>query len=251
MLRAHLDPKTDAASYRPEKIEAICSFLAREFALVSGSRVVDLGCGPGLYAANLARRGIHVTGVDQSENSIAYARQYASQNSLDIEYVIADYRSELVAEPCDAAIMVSQDYGVLSKPDRHKLLKNVCRLVRAGGFFALDIPSMVAWDELQEGTRWYTADSGFWRPHPHVVLERQLKYPEIAASCRLVVVCDEEVTAYRINQTYFSPESIAQELNEAGLAVHAIYSDLMGNELDGASRVLGLVCRRTRHEEVM
>ena len=36
-------------------------------------KILDLGCGPGLYAELLAKKGHSITGVDFSENSIQYA----------------------------------------------------------------------------------------------------------------------------------------------------------------------------------
>ena len=50
MHEAHLDPASDAASYRPERREKICLHLMNKLNLQKGSRLLDLGCGPGLYA---------------------------------------------------------------------------------------------------------------------------------------------------------------------------------------------------------
>src|SRR5437867_10407540 len=43
----------------------------------AGSRVIELGCGPGFYSAQLAKHfpDIVVTGVDQSKNQLTWARQ--------------------------------------------------------------------------------------------------------------------------------------------------------------------------------
>ena len=60
MLKAHLNPDTDAASYRPECIDAICNHLYRTMNLQPGDRVADLGCGPGLYCRRLADRGLRM-----------------------------------------------------------------------------------------------------------------------------------------------------------------------------------------------
>ncbi len=43
MLRFHLDPSTDAASRRPEFIDASAAWIARTFELGPGRRVDDLG----------------------------------------------------------------------------------------------------------------------------------------------------------------------------------------------------------------
>ncbi len=70
MLEHHLDPDSDIASRNHAFIRRAASWLVDEFDLV-GRRVLDLGCGPGLYAMELARREVEVTGVDFSNRSIA------------------------------------------------------------------------------------------------------------------------------------------------------------------------------------
>ncbi|MCZ7545813.1 MAG: class I SAM-dependent methyltransferase [Anaerolineae bacterium] len=57
MLKAHLDPDTDAASRKPETIEASVRWLIDRLALEPGAHLLDLGCGPGLYSARFAARG--------------------------------------------------------------------------------------------------------------------------------------------------------------------------------------------------
>src|SRR5690242_3531145 len=64
MLAAHLDPSTDAASRQPATIDAEVAWLVARLGLQAGGRVLDLGCGPGLYSRRLAERGLAVTGVD-------------------------------------------------------------------------------------------------------------------------------------------------------------------------------------------
>ena len=41
-------------------------FIARELGLPAGARILDVGCGTGRHAVELARRGYRVTGVDLS-----------------------------------------------------------------------------------------------------------------------------------------------------------------------------------------
>jgi SAM-dependent methyltransferase len=66
LLAAHLDPRTDAASRRPDTIDRSVAWLANQLELRPFNRVLDLGCGPGLYAERLAGLGLSVTGVDIS-----------------------------------------------------------------------------------------------------------------------------------------------------------------------------------------
>lgn len=73
MLEEHLNPNTDAASRKPETIdlsvEWIYSLLPR------GAKLLDIGCGPGLYASRFSDHGLCVTGLDFSERSIAVIGQ--------------------------------------------------------------------------------------------------------------------------------------------------------------------------------
>jgi len=84
MLKAHLDPKIEAASRTPETIDRSVQWILDTIALKADDKVLDLGCGPGLYASRFAHAGLQVTGVDYSHNSIEYARRYAIENSLNI-----------------------------------------------------------------------------------------------------------------------------------------------------------------------
>lgn len=244
MLKAHLSPDTDAASYKPAAIAAICRHLPDAMGLKTGASLVDLGCGPGLYAKELGTRGFAVTGIDRSEASIRYARELNA--GPQATFLNASYLQPFGENRFDAAIMVSLDYGVLSPENRRRLLNNVHAALKPGGYFALDVESLYAFSQLQKSAalRWEAAESGFWRPHPYVALSKTYLYPELPVSCALHAVLDEEFTVYRIWQTFFSPQSIAQELSAGGFAVRAVWGNLMGGPQADDSQALGVLCQK-------
>ena len=53
---------------------------------LDGKRVVDVGCGGGILAEALARRGAHVTGLDLSEKALGVARLHAQETGVDVDY---------------------------------------------------------------------------------------------------------------------------------------------------------------------
>jgi 2-polyprenyl-6-hydroxyphenyl methylase / 3-demethylubiquinone-9 3-methyltransferase len=59
---------------------------------LAGKRVVDVGCGGGIFAEALARLGADVTGIDLSDKGIGVARlhQYESGTSVDYRLVAAE-----------------------------------------------------------------------------------------------------------------------------------------------------------------
>ncbi|MDD3212252.1 MAG: methyltransferase domain-containing protein [Eubacteriales bacterium] len=243
MLEAHLTPDTDAASYRPEIIQAICDDLTRVLKLKKGDSVVDLGCGPGLYCARLAQSGFRLTGIDRSENSIRYARMKDNKS----EYQVASYLEPFGVDRFSAALMISQDYGVLSPENRKRLLANVRNALKPNGAFAFDACSMAAFRGRQNGaaSKWYASDGGFWRPGKHFVLEKTFFYPDIHALCDDFSVLDADgLKTYHIYQTFFSPETIRTELEENGFHVEEIKANLYGEPYHADSPVLGVICRK-------
>jgi 2-polyprenyl-3-methyl-5-hydroxy-6-metoxy-1,4-benzoquinol methylase len=87
MLKSHLDPTNDAASYRRDTIDAAVGWMSSHFHLSRGDSYLDLGCGPGNYTLRMAEKGLRVTGVDFSENSIQYAKNEAMGRDLTIQAV--------------------------------------------------------------------------------------------------------------------------------------------------------------------
>jgi len=244
MHKAHLNPNNDAASYRPERIKKICSYLMDKLSLTQGTKLMDLGCGPGLYAKRFSQAGVLVTGLDMSEYSLNYARKQAEKEGYDITYILQNYLEPFGANGFDAAIIISDDYGVLSFTDRIKLLGNIYTSLRPGGKFAFDIPSEKVWETLSDNSSWYTQESGFLRPHPHTALSKTWLFPEEKASCDVCVVIDENITRYINNQTYFTSERITGELESAGFIIEDILNNLDGVPYDGNENQMGVIARK-------
>ena len=97
---------------------------------VAGLEVLDAGCGPGLYAEELVRRGARVTGVDASPEMVELARARVGAH--------ATFRVHDLAEPLAWAADGSFDLAVMALvihhvDDRVALLREVHRVLRPGG----------------------------------------------------------------------------------------------------------------------
>ncbi len=244
MLKAHLAPDTDAASYKPDTIAAICRHLPQAMGLQKGAAIVDLGCGPGLYCRELSSKGYRMTGIDRSENSLAYARGICAGENAG--FINASYVKPFGSGLYQAAIMISQDYGVLKPEDRTSLLHNIHQALTPGGWFALDVPSLYAFSQRQQGAadHWRAEEKGFWRGHPYIVMEKTYFYPDQSVLCDMAAVLDEDVSVYRIWQTFYSPETIGKELQTGGFAVRAVWGSLKGDPLTENSHVIGILCQK-------
>lgn len=77
MLKAHLDPDFEAASRKHSFITDSAAWIATQVSPQQNLYLLDIGCGPGLYAQEFARAGYKVTGIDFSKRSIRYAQKSA------------------------------------------------------------------------------------------------------------------------------------------------------------------------------
>jgi SAM-dependent methyltransferase len=87
-------------------------FLIEHLHLVPGMRVLDVGCGTGRHAVELAKRGYKMTGVDISNGMLAEARKAALGARLTIEWVRSPAQDFVASSPFDAAYSVCE--GALS-----------------------------------------------------------------------------------------------------------------------------------------
>ncbi len=246
MLKVHLDPNTDAASRKPETIDRSVRWIIETVALKSNDAVLDLGCGPGLYASRFARTGLQVTGVDYSRSSIDYARRYASENQLHINYRYQNYLELEDANLCDAVFLIFGDFCPLSPQQRSMLLKNVYRALKPGGRFVLDVTTREHRKKHGNKNRWYTVENGFWKPGPHLVLEEGFDYPQqsIWLDQYTVIEGDGKISVYRNWFQDYTPETITEELAQGGFSVEGLWGDLTGMQYSPGSEWIGVIASK-------
>jgi len=233
MLRFHLDPAVEAASRSADFIERSVTWISRTF--VHGpTRIVDLGCGPGLYANALARTGAVVTGVDFSSRSIAHARQDAERLGRSVSYVEADYLQWSPEHEFDLALMIFGDYGAMAPWQRRQLLDGLRRFVSPGGTFLFDVASLAALDDVEEAAAYAPMlMDGFWAATPYYGFLNTFVYAEQAISLDRYEIVEADRTRTFCNWTrYFDPDSLAEELDAAGFAIADLFGDVAGAPYD-------------------
>jgi SAM-dependent methyltransferase len=120
----------DYARYRPGYPT---SFYERIVALgigVSGQRVLDLGCGTGNVARELARRGCKVTGVDISERQVAEARRLSAEDKLAANFLVRPAENTQLDDMSFDVITAAQSWHYF---DRDRAVAEVKRLIAPGG----------------------------------------------------------------------------------------------------------------------
>lgn len=239
-LAAHLSPDTDGASRKPAYLDKSADWIAS----IARGDLLDLGCGPGLYAERFARRGFTVTGVDLSERSIEHARASAEGQGLSIRYLRQNYLDIDFQDAFDIAVLIYCDYGVLPPADRAAVLTNVRRALRPGGLFLLDAWTPAKYAEVQnDWTAASAPDGGFWSPDPYAALSRAAAYPDNIHLERHIVVTANEVRDYNVWNTAFDRASLSAELADAGFEGGGVYGDVAGATYTRESPTICVIAR--------
>ncbi|GIK65641.1 MAG: hypothetical protein BroJett018_34350 [Chloroflexota bacterium] len=97
----------------------------------AGAKVLDVGCGAGQTAIPLARKGIHVTGIDIASNLIAEARKRAIAENLPIQFDEGD-AEQLPYEDASFDIVFSL-IGAMFAPQPQKVAAEFARVCRPNG----------------------------------------------------------------------------------------------------------------------
>lgn len=247
MLLAHLSPHTDAASRRPETIERSVAWLIDTLELTPGQAILDLGCGPGLYASRLAERGLAVTGVDFSQNSIDYAVEQARERNLQIAYRHQNYLDLNDVTSYDVALLIYGDFCPLAPDKRQRLLRNIHRALKEGGRFVLDVSTRNLRARCGARTDWKVLNSGFWRPGQHLVLTQGFDYPELLlySDQYIIVEPDGRMTVYRNWFQDYTRETITAELAQNGFRVQSVWGDLTGSPYSDEADWIGIIAQKS------
>ncbi|MGI6551769.1 MAG: class I SAM-dependent methyltransferase [Bacillota bacterium] len=96
-----------------------------------GQELLDLGCGTGLYAIDLARQGLRVTGLDISSAMLEKAREKSRQLGLDINFIQGDATCLPFADQTFDSILSVTAFEFITEPE--KFLREALRVVKIGG----------------------------------------------------------------------------------------------------------------------
>lgn len=107
-------------------------FLLELLDLSAGSRVLDVGCGPGRHAVMLAQAGMNVTGVDVSRRFLDIAAERASRKRVGASFFQVDARQMPFDDEFDAVISICQGAFGLMGDDDALVLRRMMESARRG-----------------------------------------------------------------------------------------------------------------------
>ena len=248
MLEFHLNESVDISSRNAVFINRSVDWMVSYFKLRPGKSVADFGCGPGLYTTRLALTGADVTGIDFSPRSIAYAKQCAEKERLNIHYVQQNYLHFDTDKRFDLVMMIMCDFCALSPGQRQTMLRKFHSLLKPGGSVLLDVYTLKAFEQKQE-TAVYEKNllKGFWSATDYYGFWNTFKYDKEKVSLEKYTIIEEDRTRVAYNWLqYFDRDTLSRELTEAGFAIDAFFANVAGAPLHSSLPEMAVIVSKPK-----
>ena len=248
MLQEHLAQSHDLASRRSEKIDAHVEWIHREVLSGSPTKILDLGCGPGLYASRLARLGHRCVGIDFSPASMEYAKEQAASENLSCGYLHADIRFTEYGSGYGLAMLIFGEFNVFKPSDATRILAKTHAALNEGGVLLLEAHTNEAIREF--GLRpasWYASESGLFSDLPYLCLQENFWDAESETVTRRYFIVDAstgEVARYAQSPKAYTDEQYRSVLEDVGFADVRFYASLIGKEDASQSNLLAITARK-------
>ena len=133
-------------------------FLEQSLGLTRGATVLDVGCGLGTHALELARRGYLVVGLDLSMAMITRAAEAAQYHNLKINFVHTDIREIEFEGAFDAVICMGTTFGFFDDESNRDVLARLYQALKPGGRILTDVVNRDHVIRIQPNLVWFQGD---------------------------------------------------------------------------------------------
>jgi SAM-dependent methyltransferase len=220
MLREHLSQDHDLASRRVEVVKGHVQWIHDHLLGRRSARILDLGCGPGLYANNLARLGHSCVGIDFSPASIRHAAQQAAQEQLSCTYIHNDMRRADFGTGFDLVMFLYGELNVFRPADAATILQKAHAALAPGGTLLLEPHRFAAVEAAgAQGPSWHSAETGLFSEQPHLWLqENTWDQPSGTATTRWFIIDAATGDVQQLTQTIqaYTDQEYRESLAGAG-----------------------------------
>ncbi|MBC8277563.1 MAG: methyltransferase domain-containing protein [FCB group bacterium] len=237
MLKEHLSQDHDLASRRFSVIERQVQWIHRRILLRKPVKILDLGCGPGLYTSRLAKLGHRCTGIDFAPASIEYAQKQAEREEEDCSYVSDDVRNADFGGGYGLVMMVFGALNVFKLPEAKEILKKARGALETDGHLLLEVHLLEALrGDGERQTYWYSEESGLFSEKPHLLLGERFwdeSNSTVIERYYIIGAAGGEVKQYSAGMQAYSEEQYAELLEGCGFRRMEFYES-MGGSIDGS-----------------
>lgn len=195
-------------------------FLLSLYPVTPGSRILDVGCGTGRHAVELAKRGYRVTGLDLSEGMLDVARRKAMEAGVEVEWVHGDATDFAVDAPFDMAICLCEGaVGLLERGEDAEahdmaIFRNIAAALRPNAPFVMT--SLNAYSVIRQMKDEFVVEGRF---DPATMVSNYTDEWSLP----------EGPTIMTIYERLFIAPEVVRMLREAGFVVDNVYGGTAGH----------------------
>jgi len=233
MLLEHLSQEHDAASRRLEIIDKHVEWIHDSVLADQRTRILDLGCGPGLYTSRLAKLGHECVGIDFSPASIAHANESAQVFRLRCSYIQQDIRVADYGHGYGLVMLIFGEFNVFRPTEARSILEKAHRALEKDGRLLLEVHTFAAVRAIGEQPRsWYSTDSGLFSDRPHICLTESFWDIEQNVATERYFILDGltgQVTRHAASTQAYTSEQYQSLLEECGFEEVVFYPSLRGD----------------------
>jgi SAM-dependent methyltransferase len=142
----------------PKQLEREVRFIDEALAVARGGRILDLACGAGQHAVELAARGYDLVGFDLSQSQLDWAGGLAQERNQRLQFTYGDMRELGYNEAFDAVYSWNTSFGFFEEEKNVDVAQRVFRALRPGGRFLLDVINRDFVVAQQPGQTWFEGD---------------------------------------------------------------------------------------------
>ncbi len=143
----------------PSQVVSEVNFMEESLGVAKGGVVLDLACGAGHHAVELAARGYGVVGYDLSLYQLALAADVAQQASQKLNLLQGDMREMAFEETFDGVVCWNTSFGYFEEEKNANVAQRVFRALRPGGMFLLDVVNRDFVTAHQPSQTWFEGDA--------------------------------------------------------------------------------------------
>jgi SAM-dependent methyltransferase len=248
MLNEHLSQEHDAASRRFEIIDKHVKWIHSQVLKRNPTRILDLGCGPGLYTNRLARLGHRCVGIDFSPASIAYAREQAEEAGLKCTYIQQDIRTADYGDGYGLVMSIFGEFNVFRPGEARGILEKACRALVPNGFLLLEPHTFEAVVKIgEQPSSWYSTETGLFSEEPHLCLQENFWDTEDNVAIERYYVIDAatgEVARHSASMQAYTNEEYRSLLAECGFSKIVFYPSLGGSAGSPEGDLIGILSQK-------
>lgn len=240
VLRKHLDKNVDSGSRKESTIIDAIQWINKKFPLKGN--ILDIGCGPGLYANLLSDSGFFYHGIDVSKYQIEYAINQSKYQDNIFETV--DFRDLKLSRCYDLVLMLYGIYSFYRFEDRIQLLKTVKHSLSPFGKVLVEVFTKNHYSKRSESQDWeYVEKDGFWSNKPYLELNAFYKYESLGLILVQAAKVNDCINIWNSWIQTFSVENLQREFKMAGFSEFEVYSSCKGDKYCEKTDVLCMIAR--------